>query len=240
MEVGLPGNNMTLAVIQARMTSTRLPGKVLLPLPFPDGEPLIFNLINKLKLCSQIDQIVVVTSTGELQSPLIHFLNSKGITSIQGDELDVLSRFVSAIEQFNPTTVVRVTADNPFIDIQKLSQAILYHKAENLDYTRTEFLPYGMNIEVASASSILAINKRKDITLDEREHVTMKLLNCNEYKSHIIKSNEIDLSHIRVTVDTPHDYMRAALIHQLQINKPLDEDLNFITSTYNKYPHLFG
>jgi spore coat polysaccharide biosynthesis protein SpsF (cytidylyltransferase family) len=97
-----------------------------------------------------------------------------------------------------------------------------------------------MNIEVTSASSILAIYKRDDITIEDREHVTMKLLKCSEYKSHIIKSNEIDLSHIRVTVDTPYDYMRAALLHQLQMNKPLDEDLNFITNAYSNYPYLFG
>ena len=239
MEVGLPDKNITLAVIQARMTSTRLPGKVLLPLPFPDGDPLILNLINKLKLCSQIDQIVVATPTGELQSPLIHFLDSKGIVSIQGDEHDVLSRFVIAIEQFNPTTIVRITADNPFIDIQKLSETILFHKEGNLDYTCSDYLPYGMNIEVVSAATLLEIDKMNDITIEEREHVTMKLYNCSNFKTHIIKSNDVDLGHIRVTVDTPHDYMRSALLHQLQKNKPLDDDLSFIIKMHSSFPYLF-
>ena len=239
MEVGLHDNNKTLAVIQARMTSTRLPGKVLLSLPFPAGDSLIFNLITKLKLCSKIDGIVVVTPTGELQNPLINFLNYKGIPTIQGNEIDVLSRFISAIELFNPKTIVRITADNPFIDINKLSETILHHNNANLDYTRTEHLPYGMNIEVASSDALLAINKMNDITSEEREHVTTKILKCSIFKTRIIKSHEIDLSHIRVTVDTNHDYMRAALLYQLQKNTPLDEDLDFIISAHRKYPYLF-
>jgi spore coat polysaccharide biosynthesis protein SpsF len=238
MEVGQSDNLGTLAVIQARMTSSRLPGKVLLPLPFPHGEPLIYHIVKKLQICKAIDHIVVVTSTGAKQNPLVNFLNSKNIDVIEGDEMDVLSRFIKAIEHYKPLNVVRLTADNPFLDIEKLNHVIEKHRENKADYTSTEGLPYGMNMEVASAKALLTISKLTNLTSDDREHVTVKLRNNNSFQSQFIKS-EIDLSNIRVTVDTSQDYMRAALMCQIQPKNFVEKDLEFVTSCFNNYPYLF-
>jgi len=239
MEDGQSVKIRTLAIIQARMTSSRLPGKVLLPLPFPHGEPLIYAIIKKLRLCKAIDQIVVVTSSGPKQAPLVDYLISKKIALIQGDEMDVISRFITAINHYKPTTVVRITADNPFIDIPQLYQVLKKHEEKSADYSSTNSLPYGMNIEVVSADSLLDIFYNKNLTAEHREHVTSRVRNGQEYKVQIINTHELDLSHIKVTVDTPQDYMRAALLFQLQADKPMDQDLNFISNSYKEYPYIF-
>lgn len=239
MEVGQYAEINNLAIIQARMTSSRLPGKVLLPLPFPDGSPLIYRIIQKLQLSQRIDKIVVVLPFGSSQISLVSFLQSEKIIFIEGDEENVLSRFIKAVQIFKPKSVVRITADNPFIDVIKLDEFISGFESAEEDYWYSTYLPYGMNMEIFSAKALLAMGDLKNLSADDKEHVTSGFLDDNLFKSKSIQLNPVDLGYLRVTVDDVQDYMRAALLYQLQNGQRMDNDLRFIIEANQNYPYLF-
>lgn len=230
---------MTIAVIQARMTSTRLPGKVLLPLPFPDGEPLLEAICQKLRKSTYITKIVVAIPEASNQSLLRTFLLKKTIDFIEGSETDVLSRFVKAVEQYKPDNLVRITADNPFLDLGMLEHCVKTHRQSGVDYTLSSGLPYGMNMEIIKADSLFQLHTSREINDEDREHVTLGFSKLGHMKSQVLKLSNEDLGHIRVTVDTPEDYMRAALLYGLQQSSKHEGDLEFIKMAYSKYPYLF-
>jgi len=241
MEVGQPDNDMIIAVIQARMTSSRLPAKVMLPLPFPDGTPLIGLLISKLLESKQVNKVVVATPSGPDQEPLIRYLQDKKIDFFQGDEDDVLSRFLMVTSLYMPAHVIRVTADNPFIDLPILGKTIEQHQSNDVDYTYTVGLPYGMNMEIIKASSLMKLGNFLDLTKEEKEHVTLRMLKDPTFNSFEFKPlAETDYKYIRVTVDTPFDYMRAALLCRAQQLNQEKSDLAFILEAFKKYPFLFS
>lgn len=241
MVVGQSVNVKVIAIIQARLTSSRLPGKVLLPLPVIGGSPLIYNVINKLKKSRFISKIIVATSNSNEQQRLIEFLNEIEQPYFAGDEFNVLSRFREIIIKEKPDVVVRITSDNPFIDIPILDEVIEKQLNSNFDYTNTTGLPYGMNLEVFNGNSFVEMSSRKDLSNDDREHVTFKFKNCKDYKAQSIKPlNEKDYSNIRVTVDTREDYMRAALLYSnSDYSNQQISDLDYVVSFYEKYPYLF-
>jgi spore coat polysaccharide biosynthesis protein SpsF len=240
MEAGPFVEIKNLAIIQARMTSSRLPGKVLLPLPFPNGTPLIYRIIEKLRHSKQIDKIIVVVPSGPMQSPLTRFLETEKIPFLEGDEMNVLSRFTKAIRRFNPKSVIRITADNPFIDVGMLDDFISRFELDDEDYWRSSHLPYGMNMEIFSANALLYAENLNDLSDDNKEHVTTKFLDNNFFKHKSIKMYPVNLSHLRVTVDDNQDYMRAALLYQLQRENSMDNDLDFILDAMKNYPYLFS
>jgi spore coat polysaccharide biosynthesis protein SpsF len=229
----------TIAVIQARLTSSRLPGKVMMPLPFPAGKPLIEYLYEKLSKASVLNQVVVAIPKGPEQEILRNFLRQQNMEMVEGSEEDVLSRFVLAAEKFQPKTIVRITADNPFIDLQMLEDALQKHLRSGVDYTVTEWLPYGMNIEIMDAISLRKLHVWKEINAHDREHVTPGFRRMEGMKMQTIRMHHEDLSGIRVTVDTREDYLRAAVLSALHENQPDSGDLNFIQTTHLKYPFVF-
>jgi len=241
MVVGQSVNAKVIAIIQARLTSSRLPGKVLLPLPVFGGTPLIYNVINKLKKSRFISKTIVATSDSNEQRRLIEFLNEIEQPYFAGDEFNVLSRFREIIIKEKPDVVVRITSDNPFIDIPILDEVIEKQLSSNVDYTNTIGLPYGMNLEVFKGNSFLEMSSRQDLSNDDKEHVTFKFKNCIDYKTQTIQPlYEKNYSNIRVTVDTREDYMRAALLYSnADYSSELVSDLVFIVSCYEKYPQLF-
>ena len=242
MEVGL-SYKPVIAIIQARMTSQRLPGKVLMALPFPDGKPLIEQLILKLRKCKYIDKIIVATPNNENQDKLIQHLDKIGTSYFQGDEEDVLSRFIGIIEKYQPKTVIRLTADNPFIDIPLLEKAIDFHIEKNAAYTLTQGLPYGMNMEIIDAVKLTEMAKYNNLSAEEKEHVTSGFKKHPGMISEIFRPFNSDVySNIRVTIDTPVDYMRAAHLFQLQSSdgQSKESELEFIVNSFQKYPFIFS
>src|SRR5262249_34216934 len=100
-------------IVQARMTSTRLPGKVLMDLA---GRPMLAQQLNRIKHCTAVDEIVVATTTNSTDEPIVELARQEGVAWFQGSEHDVLARFVGAARQTQADVVVRVTADCPLID----------------------------------------------------------------------------------------------------------------------------
>lgn len=199
-------------VIQARMKSQRLQGKVLMPLPFPDGKPILTHIVDVLEPLE--GDIIVATSRNKENDKIETFCQTNGIGCLRGDEDNVLSRFLAIQEVYAFSHIVRLTADNPFIDSTVIQDVIDFHIAEDNDYTCSKGLPLGMNIEVFKGSAI-ADSQKYILNRQDEEHVTLVLKRENQYR----KGNYIvdeKLAYHRLTVDTVQDFLVASILMQLK------------------------
>lgn len=210
----------TLIIVQARMTSTRLPGKVLLPLA---GEPMLTRLIERLRRVRRVDGIVVATTTNTSDDPIAALCALLGVPCHRGSEHDVLSRYADAARLYGADVVVRITSDCPLIDPALIDQTIAAYDEGGSDYVSNMLpptWPYGMAVEVFSAAA-LAQAHAEATQAAEREHVTPFLYwHPERYRLRNVAS-PVDLSHHRWTVDTPEDYaLVSRLFDHLMPNRP--------------------
>lgn len=237
MEDGLLDNLRIGAIIQARMASTRLPGKVLMPLPFPKGETLIERIVNRLKSIELIDKVVLATSTDESNNQLSSLVESKGVAVFRGHEKDVLSRYgiISKDEKFD--IVVRVTGDNLIIDGDCLKRTLEHHVKTKADYTKTTGLPLGMNFEILNGNSLVRISNAIDLDDFDKEHVTPYFrknasFGCEELK--FVISDKFKM--LRTTIDYPSDLAFMSLLIGLKKQEFLD--LPEVVRILGLYPWL--
>ncbi|MCR5889655.1 NTP transferase domain-containing protein [Hymenobacter sp. J193] len=224
------------AVIQARMGSTRLPGKALLPLPLGGPLTLLDRVISRAR-CSGVAVVVVATSTLPADDAVASAARQAGAQVYRGSETDVLARFQEAAALHQLDTIVRLTADNPAIDPHYVRQALQQQHLNRADYTHTTGLPLGTNLEIISGRA-LALAHAQARQPDEREHVTPYLRRHPE----LFQLQELDLAtqhpgwaSFRLTVDYPSDY---ALLHTLYTTLPTDFGLAEVAALYEQYPWL--
>ena len=195
----------TFIIVQARMTSTRLPGKVLLPLA---GEPMLVRLLERLHRVQRAQGIVIATTTNTTDDPIAALCAQQGVPCHRGSEHDVLSRYADAARLHGADVVVRITSDCPLIDPALIDQVIAAYEEGDSDYVSNMLpptWPYGMAVEVFSAAA-LAQAHAEATQAAEREHVTPFLYwHPERYRLRNVAS-PVDLSHHRWTVDTPEDY----------------------------------
>lgn len=210
----------TLIIVQARMTSTRLPGKVLLPLA---GEPMLTRLVERLRRVQRADGIVIATTTNATDDPIAALCSQLGMPCHRGSEHDVLSRYADAARLHGADTVVRITSDCPLIDPALIDQVIAAYEEGDSDYVSNMLpptWPYGMAVEVFSAAA-LAQAHAEATQAAEREHVTPFLYWHPERYSLRNVASPVDLSQHRWTVDTPEDYaLVGRLFDHLMPNHP--------------------
>jgi spore coat polysaccharide biosynthesis protein SpsF len=209
--------HMVLALIQARLGSSRLPGKSMLPLPLAaqgDENTILGHVVSRARRAACIQEVVVATTAQPLDDPLAALAARLGVGVFRGDEQDVLGRFAGALAQAGDfQTIVRLTADNPAIDPAFINAAVAHHLATGADYTYTSGLPLGTNIEVISAAALLRAH-REATQPDEREHVTPYL------RRHpaLFRLETLALpvapavAAVRLTVDYPSDYALLSLV----------------------------
>lgn len=220
------------------MQSTRLPGKILMPLPLESGKPLLSYITDELTKSRFKGKIFVATSVSPENNVLESFCDSNEINCFRGDEENVLSRFVGIAEMEPFDCVVRLTADNPILDIDILDRVISHHLKNGNDYTSTAIMPTGMNLEVISAKALLD-SENHAISDAEREHVTLFIRNSGKYKTDVYDPKiNTALSVLRVTVDYASDYALAALILSLARMNGL-RGINLLEDTFTTYPWLF-
>ncbi|MDF3820176.1 aminotransferase class III-fold pyridoxal phosphate-dependent enzyme [Leptospira sp. 96542] len=192
-----------LAIVQARMGSTRFPGKVMEPIL---GIPMINLLIDRLKLSKRIDQIIVATSSSSLNDPLEQNLKLSDIGCFRGSENDVLNRFYSAANHFNADVVVRITGDCPLVDAQLVDSVIDIYLKSGVHYASNinpPTFPDGLDIEVFSFESLKEANSKATEEFD-REHVTPFIRREEQFvRENMV--NKDDYSSLRWTVDEPED-----------------------------------
>lgn len=198
---------MVIAIIQARMGSTRLPGKVLKKI---NGKPLLLLQLERVKEAKYIDKIVIATSTLEKDDEIENFSKKYGIDCFRGSEDDVLSRYYECAKMYDADTIVRLTADCPLSDPKIIDDVIQKFFNDRVDYCANTVpiasatFPDGTDVEVFSNSALVkAFNEIKDAHF--REHVTFQFWQTNEYKSSQLIGKE-NLSNYRLTVDYPEDF----------------------------------
>ncbi len=203
----------TVIIIQARMTSTRLPGKVMKQVL---GKPLLQYQIERLKRVKLADEIVIATTTNQTDKPIIDLCNTLSVAHFRGSEDDVLARYHGAATVHQADVVIRVTSDCPLIDPQVITQVIDYYlqNQSNYDYVSNSIkrtYPRGMDTEVFSFS-VLQQAFLEATTQPDREHVTPFIYRQPErYRLGHVTYSE-NCSHHRWTVDTPEDF---ALIQKI-------------------------
>ena len=194
----------TVAIVQARMGSTRLPNKVM---KLICGRPMIELLLERLACSSELDQIVVATSASDRNQPLVDLVEKLRYVCVRGSEDDVLDRFVVAARQVGAEVVVRITGDCPLVDPSLVDAAIRKFKSDCVDYvsnTVPATYPDGLDIEVFSAVALERAGREAHESFD-REHVTPYLRRPGLFKTSEMV-NAQDLSSMRWTVDEPADF----------------------------------
>jgi spore coat polysaccharide biosynthesis protein SpsF len=198
-------------IIQGRMGSARLPGKVLKPIA---GKALLDHVLGRLLLLKYPVQVVVATSSLPQDDAIAQHCQSRGVTVFRGSETDVLDRYYQCAKENNFGHVVRLTADNPFTDIEELQRLIVQHLARHNDYTHSfGSMPLGVGSEIftfaaleRSAQEGHAPNHREHVNEYIQEHPEMFRIGVLEIPA--AKQNP----DLRLTVDTDDDYRRACAI----------------------------
>lgn len=221
-------------IIQARMKSERLYGKVLKPIPFPDGDPLLSLILKKLNTIK--GKVVVATSIESENDEIEAFCNQNNVECFRGSENNVLSRFIEIQKKFKFDYILRFTADNPIIDIDILNKFIKYHVSKNIQYSSTQGLPLGMNFEMFNGSTILQSEKYAE-SYSDKEHVTLAIKREPSFKKYCFKINT-GLNHLRLTVDTPRDFLTLSTILSFGITNNL-RGLRLINKLHLESPWIF-
>ena len=200
----MPGSGSTIAIVQARMGSTRLPGKVLADLC---GAPLLQRQLERVRRATSLDRVVVATSTDETDLPIAELCESLDVPCFRGDLNNVLARFLGAISEFNPEVVVRITADCPLISpsvIDSIVHSFFESDCDYLSNTLDPTFPDGVDVEVVRVRALRAL-ARLDTDIHEREHVTLGIYRRPEQFVVRNFTGDPDLSNLRWTVDSPED-----------------------------------
>ena len=201
------------AIIQARFGSTRLPGKVLLDLW---GATALQRCADRVRRIAGVDQVVVATSTEPKDDLVASLAGRIGVMVVRGSESDVLSRYALAAERTAADTVLRITADCPFLDPEHAAAVLRAFVADDVEYASNvaeRRLPRGLDTEVLSARALFAADRAATDPLD-REHVTRFLYTRPEtHRCLSVVSSSVDYSSHRWTLDTPDDYHLLYQLH---------------------------
>jgi glutamate-1-semialdehyde 2,1-aminomutase len=192
------------AIVQARMGSTRLPNKVM---KLINGVPMIELLLRRLDCAKNVDEIVLATSTGEKNVPLVEHVEKLGFFCISGSESDVLDRYINAARQAHADVIVRITGDCPLIDPGLVDEAIEQFKSLGVDYLSNSMpatYPDGLDAEVFTLEALERAARETNDPFD-REHVTPYLRRPGLFKTGVMVNSE-DLSGFRWTVDELVDF----------------------------------
>ena len=224
-------------IIQARMGSSRLFGKVMKKID--EKYVLLDYVIEQLKSSKKIEKIIVATTILAEDDIICERLSSQNIEFYRGSPKDVLDRYFQCAKEFSLDTIVRITADNPLIDPNIVDLVIVKYKNQKCDYGTNSMprtFPYGTEVEIFSFEALGKAwkNARKP---SEREHVTPYFYNnLNIFNIFNVKHSK-NISNLRWTVDEKNDLKLVQLIVSKITNRPIL--LNDILALYSKEPQLF-
>jgi spore coat polysaccharide biosynthesis protein SpsF (cytidylyltransferase family) len=201
---------LNLAILQARMSSTRLPNKVLKEV---NGVPLLKYECERILQSQKIDKLIIATSTDKSDDTIENFVKENGIDIFRGSLDDVLSRYYKCAKEFKEANgidnlnIIRVTGDCPIIDPQVIDELIEYFEENDCDYASNTLVPTypdGMDIEICTFEALeIAYNEAS--FKSDREHVTLFIKNEKRFKK-LNYTSKYDFSHLRMTVDEENDF----------------------------------
>ena len=212
------------ATIEARMTSSRLPGKVLLEAA---GISMLEHLVHRLRAVKSIDQIVLATTVNNEDLPLIKLAKNLNISYFCGSEEDVMQRVIGAAKSVNADVIVEITGDCPIIDPEIVEQTIRMFKAHKVDYVSNALMrsyPDGMDTQVFRLDTLKRSAAMTNDPLD-REHVTLHIRKNPKLFTHVhlIAPPEIHWPELGLTLDELSDYklLKKIIEYFAQIDNPL-------------------
>ncbi|GAB4499836.1 MAG: NTP transferase domain-containing protein [Anaerolineales bacterium] len=250
----------TVAILQARMSSSRLPGKVLLPLA---DQPMLTRVITRLQRASRLDSILVATTTDPADDPIAQFCAAHGFACYRGAPYDVLARYIGAAQAAEADTIVRITADCPLIDPDLVDAALAaLHDPQNpLDFCANRLpppwgrtYPIGLDVEVCTRAA-LERAAHEATAAHHREHVLPYLYDdlppdslpatAPIARAQTPRGFRIGLLHhpedfgaVRWTVDTPADLQALNALYALLGSRADFADWREILSVWQANPEL--
>jgi len=212
---------MILAVIQARINSTRLPGKVLLSIL---DKPIMWYIYERLKFSKELDEICISTSTDISDDPIVEFAKKNNIKYHRGSEANLISRHLGAARAFNADTVVRITADCPLVDPEVVDELILLYKknpdADFISNTKVRTYPIGLDVEILPVKTLERLLPISDNPTFYEYFVSMHIYeNPQSFKSVGLQLDKPNL--LRWTLDYIEDYnfIKEVYSHLYKIGK---------------------
>jgi spore coat polysaccharide biosynthesis protein SpsF len=213
----LTNTGKTLAIIQGRMSSSRLPGKILKDI---GGEPMLVRVVKRVRRAQTVDQVVIATTDDPSDDPVEMVCTDRGIPIYRGSLYDVLDRFYQAAVLFGASTVIRVTADCPLIDPAEIDHVVRTFFEQHVDFAANRLpppwkrtYPIGLDTEVCRFEALeRAWKEARDD--HHREHVMPYLYEEPGRFNVLVLDHPVDYGHLRWTVDTPEDLDVVRLIYQ--------------------------
>jgi spore coat polysaccharide biosynthesis protein SpsF len=207
-----------LCIIQARMGSERLPGKVMKKIL---GKPMISYTLERLKKARYIDELVLATSTSESEQALVDYLEANGYPYFRGSEKNVLERYVDTANYYGGDIIIRVTGDCPLIDPVIVDEVITYFLNNCYDYVRLDVpdtFVRGFDVEIFSKEAMertYRLTKDFEENSPYKEHVTLYMYkHPEEFSVGYVKGTEIFQKNYRLCVDTPEDFKLVKTIFE--------------------------
>lgn len=223
------------AFIQARMGSSRLPGKVLKEL---NGIPVILHIVMRLKQSRYIDNIVLLTSFNEENDELVKLAKHHNINVFRGSEENVLARFQQASQVYPSDHIVRITGDSPFVDVGVCDLLLQTYFEKQVDYAfLSEQFAEGVDCEVFKTSVLSSLDTAA-LRESEREHVTLHFYEnkLNQFSTYEMQ-NTTDDSSYRFTLDTPEDWQVIKELARFT-NDTVNINYQNIKNILDAYPHI--
>jgi len=231
----LKSNKKIVAIVEARMTSSRLPGKHLMEIL---GRPILGYLIDRLKTIESIDSIIIATTKNQTDDVLVEFANNSGVEVYRGDENDVMGRVLCAAKYFQADIICEVTGDCPIIDpqlVEQVVQTFLHNKVVYVNNGK-QGIPDGMGAQVFSTAALEKSASQTNELLD-REHVTLHIRNNpSQFPAIYIGSMpSMNRPELAVTLDVREDFeLIKKIIEYFNMSKPLFGCLDVISLLESK------
>lgn len=224
-------------IIQARMGSTRLPGKVLKKIK---GKTILYYVVERVKKSKMIDEIVIATTLNKRDNSIVKEAESLNVKSFRGNEEDVLSRYYQAAIKYHADVIVRITSDCPLIDAEIIDKIIIKHIENKAYYTANiieRTFPRGLDTEVFNFN-VLELANTQAKEKYHREHVTTFIReNPDRFKLQNIKAfDKINRPDIRITIDTKEDFKLISKI--IKNFKDIEFKIEDVIDFLNENPQL--
>jgi len=232
----------TAVIIQARMGSSRLPGKVLKPIL---GKPMLERQIERVKRAKLVDQIIIATTTKHKDDPVVKLTKKLNVDSYRGSETDVLDRFYQAANKYHADAVVRLTGDCPLIDPQVIDAVVTAFNQGDYDYASNRTLsftfPSGMDVEVFTFSVLKKIHKKAQAAYD-REHVTPYIYHHPRlFKLKKVEAkNNLQRPDLHLSVDRQEDLKLVRKIYAYLYPKNSQFSFQDILQLFKEKPQSFN
>ncbi len=231
------------AIIQARVSSTRLPEKVLLNLPFDTYITVLQQVIRRVQKSKKVNEIIIATTTDTDDDKIIKIAEKEQVKWFRGSKEDVLSRYYFVAKEAKSDIIVRITSDCPCIDWKIMDKCIKKHIEEKADYTSNNLertFPHGLDVEVFNFDILEEAHQKADKQY-EREHVCPYFYKTMKGRFKIVNVYADDDERgedIRITLDTPEDYALLCTVYDYLFWKKEFFELKDILKLFNEKPWL--